>query len=131
MRLALVVSLSVLALVTSAGSVATRNGDAVQLAAVADENGEGTAKSGNVTRKAVVEAEYGDCFCVCPTWTHVLVIGLVALLFVCLCGAVTQHQPREIWYVVDRSNEPAPPRPPSLPPRPSASQQRQAQIASP
>lgn len=43
-----------------------------------------------------------DCFKFCLEWWHLLVFSMIVLLSCCLCAALSQQQPREIWYMVER-----------------------------
>lgn len=53
-----------------------------------------------------------NCYYICPTWPNIVVLGAIILLLCCICAAVCQQQPREIFYLVDRSPDD---RPPALP----------------
>lgn len=46
--------------------------------------------------------DYGNCYYFCPTWISLLILSLMVLLLCCLCAALNQQQPREIWYMVER-----------------------------
>ncbi|KAK7583805.1 hypothetical protein V9T40_004768 [Parthenolecanium corni] len=91
-----------------------------EAAAAMTKNWTATATAGgNLSRMMESGVEQSNCFYFCPTLTNMLVIGVVILLFTFVCAAIAYHQPREIWYVVDRSGEAQrvggqPPMPPKM-----------------
>lgn len=61
---------------------------------------------------AAAVSDHDNCYYICPTWPNVIVFGAIITLLCCICAAVCQQQPREIFYLVDRLPED---RPPSIP----------------
>lgn len=55
-----------------------------------------------------LESTSTECFYFCPTWTSITVLTVIAMMLCCFCAVMTQHNQREIWYVVERNRLPGP-----------------------
>lgn len=75
-----------------------------------------STRTQNVTQNRTLDdtdnptvSDHENCYYICPTWPNVIAFVAIITLLCCICAAVCQQQPREIFYLVDRSPDDRPP----------------------